>query len=597
MRLSVMMPLGWLCVTAVTATAFAQPPQPSLSSVFPAGGKRGSTVEVTVNGANLTNVVGARVSGGGITAEVIQPSTANSAKLRLTIAPNAELGERDVRLATNGGVTNRVRFVVGDLPEVNEVEPNTDLKQPQRIASLPVVINGQVNAGEDMDNFAFTAQAGQTLTFDVYGQRLAPYLGGINPGWFETSLTLYDASGRELKFVDDYYYRPDAQLTYTFKKAGDYIIQVRDLLYRGHGQFVYRLTIAGSQPTSANLSQPPSISAIPATLIGRIERDGEEETFPLSAQAGQRLILEVTARRMDSPLDSVLEILNAQGQVLASNDDAAGADSRLDFTFPSAGSYAVRVKDALGRGGKDYVYHLTVRPPAPDFDLIVTPDNPRVGQGETVVLTVKVNRKEGFAGEVEVGVSDLPAGISASSAVIPPNQNQTRLTITTEANCPVGMVVLNVVGTATVNNQTLTRQAVGIETVGYVDQQRQVPVREVVLGVTEPSYFSLSVEYAAPRDRILRLRQNTKENVVVKVQRKPGTTGPINLSIEGLPKGVTATVTPIPADQNQVTLTLSATPDSEPRTNWTLIIAGTATINGQTVTRFAPAITLRVLAA
>lgn len=597
MRLRVMMPLMWWCVTAVTATVLAQPPQPSLSWVFPAGGRRGSTVEVTVSGANLTNVIGARVSGGGVTAEVIQSLNANSARLRLTIAPNAELGERDLRVATDGGVTNRVRLVVDDLPEVNEVEPNTDLKQSQRIASLPVVINGQINTGEDMDNFLFTAQAGQTLTFDVYGQRLHPYIGGINPGWLETCLTLYDASGRELKFVDDYYYRPDAQLTYTFEKAGDYIVQVRDLLYRGHGQFVYRLTVTQSvrlQPEVA--TQTGHLPNIPATLIGRIERDGATNTFPLTAQAGQRLIFEVTARQMDSPLDSVLEILNAQGQVLASNDDAGGADSRLEFTFPSAGTYSVRVKDALGRGGQDYVYRLTVRPPTPDFALTVTPDNPRVGQGETAVLTVNVTRKEGFTGEVEVTLFASPASISAGPLTIPANQNQARLTITAEASCPLGMMTLNVAGTATINGQTVTRQAVGIETVGYVDQQRQVPVREVVLGITEPSYFSLSVEYAAPRDRILRLRQNSKENIVVKVQRKPGTTGPINLSIEGLPPGVTATVPPIPADQNQVAITLSASPDAA-RSNATLIITATATFGGQTITRFAPAIALRVLPA
>jgi hypothetical protein len=210
------------------------------------------------------------------------------------------------------------------------------------------------------------------------------------------------------------------------------------------------------------------------------------------------------------------------------------------------------------------------------------------------VLTVNVNRKEGFAGEVEVTVSDPPAGISASPLTIPANQNQARLTITAEANCERGMKTLNLVGTATINHQTVTHQAVGMETVGYVDQQRQVPTREVVLGITEPSYFSLSVEYSAPRDRILRLRQNTKEKVVVKVQRKVGTTGPINLSLEGLPQGVTATVAPIPADQHQVTLTLSVAPDAA-RGSAMLLITGTATVGGQTVTRFAPAIAVRVI--
>jgi hypothetical protein len=399
--------------------------------------------------------------------------------------------------------------------------------------------------------------------------------------------------------VDDYHYRPDAQLIYTFPQTGDYVIQVRDLTYRSHPQFVYRLTMSASPATENQPNTTPTLphsptATLPYSFIGRIEREGEANTFPFSAQAGQRLIFEVKARQMDSPLDSVLEILNAQGNVLASNDDAMGADSRLDFTFPSAGSYSVRVKDAIGRGGKDYVYRLTVRPPAPDFELSVTPDNSRVGQGETVVLTVNVSRKEGFTGEVALSVPNLPAGISVSSVTIAANQNQARLTLTTETSCSLGVVPLNVTGTATMNNQLITRQATGMESVIYVDQPRQLSVREVVLGVTEPSYFSLSAEYAAPRDRILRLRQNTKENVIIKVQRKPGVTGVIHLTIEGLPKGVTATVAPIPADKSEVTLTFSATAEAEPRANSTLIITGTATVNGQTITRFVPAVTVRI---
>jgi hypothetical protein len=41
-------------------------------------------------------------------------------------------------------------------------------------------------------------------------------------------------------------------------------------------------------------------------------------------------------------------------------------------------------------------------------------------------------------------------------------------------------------------------------------------------------------------------------------------------------------------------MTLSATAEAEPRTNSTLIITGTATVNGQTITRYIPAITLRI---
>ena len=54
-----------------------------------------------------------------------------------------ELGERDLRLITPGGISKRVRFFIGALPEINEVEPNTDRATPQALPALPILINGQ----------------------------------------------------------------------------------------------------------------------------------------------------------------------------------------------------------------------------------------------------------------------------------------------------------------------------------------------------------------------------------------------------------------------------------------------------------------------
>jgi hypothetical protein len=57
----------------------------------------------------------------------------------------------------------------------------------------------------------------------------------------------------------------------------------------------------------------PSVS-VPGTANGRITRVGMTETWRFQAKKGQRLILEVNARRIGSPLDSYIEILDAQGK-------------------------------------------------------------------------------------------------------------------------------------------------------------------------------------------------------------------------------------------------------------------------------------------
>jgi len=51
---------------------------------------------------------------------------------------------------------------------------------------------------------------------------------------------------------------------------------------------------------------------------GRIDPPGDRDIFRFTARAGGRIVAEVYARRLDSPLDSVLKLTDAQGLQLAS---------------------------------------------------------------------------------------------------------------------------------------------------------------------------------------------------------------------------------------------------------------------------------------
>ena len=222
----------------------AQPPQPAIKFVFPAGGQRGKSVDVIVNGTGFQGANAVRVSGrrsyreGG---ESREPPTC--VRITVTIAPDAALGERDLRVITPaGGVSNRFRFFVGELPEINEKEPNSLKSQAQRLESLPILINGQVHPS-DRDFFRFAAKAGQTLVCEVQARELLPYIADAVPGWLEVCLTLYDADGKELASVGRFRFNPDPLLIYHVPKDGEYLIEVRDLFYRGREDFVYRLSV------------------------------------------------------------------------------------------------------------------------------------------------------------------------------------------------------------------------------------------------------------------------------------------------------------------------------------------------------------------
>ncbi len=60
---------------------------------------------------------------------------------------------------------------------------------------------------------------------------------------------------------------------------------------------------------------------LPVIVNGRIDRPGDWDVFRFEGRAGQQIIAEVYARRLESPLDSVLELTDAAGKRLAFNDD------------------------------------------------------------------------------------------------------------------------------------------------------------------------------------------------------------------------------------------------------------------------------------
>ncbi len=705
----------------------AQPPQPVVKFVFPAGGQRGKSVDVTVNGTGLQAASAVRVSGGGVIGQVVKVENPNLVRIAVTIDPDATVGERDLRIMTPaGGVSNRFRFFVGELPEINEKEPNSLKSQAQRLETLPIVINGQIHPS-DTDFFRFAAKAGETLVCHVQARELLPYIADAVPGWLETCLTLYDADGKELAYAGRFRFNPDPLLIYQVPKDGEYLIEVRDLFYRGREDFVYRLSVGalphitdifplGGQRNSevpvelrgANLSMKStklvllgdsspvrlvslgqnglSSNALPfavgdypetrvteanhsfdqagrieapVTLNGRIRQRGEADYFRFAVKRGQRFIMEVQARRLGSPLDSIITLFNSQGGQLAEQDDTDmgdpllthHADSRLDYTFPSDGDYVLRIQDAQGRGGEEYAYRLHIVPPRPDFSLRTVPDNPRLGAADTALVTVKALRQDGFNGEINLAVQNLPAGFVASKAVIPAGQSETRLTVTAPPDATVGLGSPTIVGTAILGEQTAVRQAVGAEDVMQAFSLRHdVPTREFLVAVIDSPDFTLSTNI--PSTEVQEVRQESQVLVVVKASRKgleaavaaaeaakktaeralanlkgesakaskdklaadvtaaasaldqanksldaakQNAKQEIRLTADPPPGGVTFTPANIAPDKCEATVTLGITPQAPVGIRQNIIITGTTGFGDATIVHVAPALPIKVL--
>jgi len=512
---------------------------------------------------------------------LISPVLAETLTLRVAIASDAPPGKRELRVASPQGLSNPLIFCVGQLPEFREketiavtpppgnamnlnqlqvAEPPTDMA-----ITLPAVVNGRIKprlakpqggrAGQpftpgEADRYHFQARQGQSLVIAAAARDLMPYLADAVPGWFQAVLTLYDSAGKEVAYNDDFRFHPDPVLHYVVPRDGEYTVEIKDALYRGREDFVYRISLGElpfvtgifplGGPAGANTSvelsgwnlpakrlsfdardkapgiyqvagQPfqvetlPEVSKaarrvkLPVIVNGRIDQPGEWDVFQFDGRAGESVVAEVYARRLDSPLDSVLRLSDAAGKQLAFNDDSpdegAGlethhADSLLMLTLPANGSYSLYIGDAQQKGGPEYAYRLRISEPRPDFELRVTPSGVNAGVNASVPLTVHALRKDGFSGPIALSLKDAPRGFSLAGAVIPAGRGQSRITITVPPPMLRDALPLVLEGRATVAGKEVTRQAVPAEDMMQAFFYRHlVPESELQLAVRRGAAF------------------------------------------------------------------------------------------------------------
>ena len=175
------------------------------------------------------------------------PSLRENIIIKLKIDKEAKPGVRELRLWNPvRGLSNPLRFYISDLPEVTEYRMAGPMDKLKTECKLPAIFNGQVMPGE-VDSFTFDAKKGQKLVFAVMARRIIPYLGDAVPGWFQPVISIYDKDGKELKFEDDFNCSPDPVMFFKVPASGKYELRIRDSIYRGRKDFVYRI-MAGELP-------------------------------------------------------------------------------------------------------------------------------------------------------------------------------------------------------------------------------------------------------------------------------------------------------------------------------------------------------------
>ena len=132
--------------------------------------------------------------------------------------------------------------------------------------------------------------------------------------------------------------------------------------------FVGKLPELAEVEANNSVAQAQQVS-IPVVINARLQAKLDIDCFRFEGKAGQSIVAAVLAHAMDSTvresfnkgfLDTSLEILDSQGQILAAAEDTVGLDPVVHVKLPVDGAYLVRVQAVAYAGARSAVYRLTL---------------------------------------------------------------------------------------------------------------------------------------------------------------------------------------------------------------------------------------------
>ena len=594
---------------------------PTLNNVSPVGIARGTTVEMTVEGLNLAKASAIYFSEPGVTGKILRvkelpdlpenrlgsngtPSTVdvgplpprNQVTVEVDVSADAEIGPVQFRLLTPLGTSPEGRFLVEPYyGESNDKEPN-DTPETAVETFLPAILTGAISKPGDVDYFKIHVEAGQQLVFldgaALIGSTLEPIV---------TILAENQSVVREFGEKGGL----DAiRFAHRFDQAGTYYIRIADYRESGSGRNFYRI-IVGDYPLVLSafplgveagktgqialtgyhlpatikvrgdaqklsedslllrpehsfnqlrlaLSHEPEIQpapgqkvAIPSTINGRVTQAGGD-SYSFHARKDQKLILDVTARRFGSQLDSFIEVLDATGRPIERATVRPVVETSTTLSERSSTSPEIRFNARTGFSVGDYVMiggeiiRIRTIPDSPDSDIGF--DN---FDGERIAY---------FDTSTEAHAVDKPI---YKVEIHPPGTKFT----------PNGLPLVHLYYQNDDGGPGYGKDSL-VHFTAPADGDYLVHIKDVRgiaganfayrLSIREPRPdFRLSVSPANPN-----VPQGGSIPVEVTAFRMDDFDGPIHVTLENLPAGLTASSGVIAPGQVRTTLLLSATADA-----------------------------------
>lgn len=374
---------------------------PCLDSIYPLGGRRGSTTRFELTGVNLP-------------------------KADATITLPTEGTEFVHRLDDTKAAWGEVRLDLDDFDEVLEAEPNELLPQT---FPIPSVLNGRVQRPGDADVWRFAAKKGVEYEFEARAARLGSPLDAV--------LELADADGKRLAEADDSPgMQTDARVRWTAPADGEFRLIVKDrLASRGDARFAYRIrAISAEQPEF-------SLNVMTDTVI--VER-GRTSAVKVAVERGPGFKEPVAIEVEGLPAG----VSVGQPTVIAPNQKDIQLQLKAEATAPVA-AVAMKVIGRAKVGEWELVRTALPLPtPAPansntpvvasgslwlgvsvptPFKFVGAFETKFIARGAVFVRQYRVERN-GFEGPLEVRLADRQGrhlqGVTASPVTVPAGQTE-----------------------------------------------------------------------------------------------------------------------------------------------------------------------------
>ena len=465
--------------------SMARAEAPAITAISPAGGQRGQTVEITVQGKLGTPPLSFWSDRPELTASFPEKPEKT---FSLTIPESANPGMVMFRITNADGASSLRPFLIGTIPELSETEENERLTDAQKIETLPATINAALGKNGDVDTYQLSLQQGQTLVAEMSAHR---NLGSP----MDAVLQLVSEQGFVLSQNDDDQGN-DPLLIFEVPETGTYYLRTfgfpatpnSSIRFSGGADWIYRLTITtgpyidhiqplavtqnsetmaqvvgwnlqtttlkltaqtveGEIPFLVNqaanvvplnvvphtvLTETQSndgIKTIPVTLSGQIMKSGEIDSFQIEGKKGSPLFIKAEARILGSQLDPVLRLTDKDGKQLTEVDDLAREkyDSQLTYSPKADGPIVIQIRDRFEHGSPRHYYRLTISKPEVGFQLGVAQDHFEFAADEKPLeIPIVITRDNGFNDSIKITVEGLPNGLTAEAVTSEPKGDSSK---------------------------------------------------------------------------------------------------------------------------------------------------------------------------